>query len=357
MQSTVYITSNNGTLNNNSDILFYKDYKGNVVKLLPDKVKEIVFIGKTTITSGAFSLLFKNKINVVFLSTTGRYMGRLVYLERKNTLLRHQQHLVAANEPQSLSIAKDIVTGKLHNQYLYLQRIGRKTPRKTPRKTQDKEEKIGRALEELSYIRRQVETAKEKGEVLGLEGDGSRVYFSCLGENLTCGWTSFEKRSRKPPLDPVNAVLSLLYTVLTNKISGYLYAQGLDPGIGNLHAITYGRESLACDLVEEFRTPIVDTLTCALFNLGVLQKEHFREVKRENLEEKPLTKGTELAILLTEDGYKKTLAQFERKLLETHYYPPNDKTLSYADILQEQIKQYKKVISGLAEHYQPLVVT
>lgn len=349
MQSTVYITSNNGTLNNNSEILFYKDYKGNVVKLLPDKVKEIVLIGKTTITSGAFSLLFKNKISVVFLSTIGRYMSRLVYLERKNTQLRHQQHLVSANEPQSLSIAKDIVSGKLHNQYLYLQRIARKT--------QDKEGKIGRALEEFSFIRRQVDESKEKGELLGLEGDGSRIYFSCLGENITCGWTSFEKRSRKPPLDPVNAVLSLLYTVLTNKISGYLYSQGLDPGIGNLHSITYGRESLACDLVEEFRTPIVDTLTCALFNLGVLQKEHFREVERENLEEKHLVKGTELAILLTEDGYKKTLAQFERKLQETHYYPLNDKTLSYADILQEQIKQYKKVISGTIERYQPLVVT
>ena len=348
MQSTVYITSHNGTLNNNSEVLFYKDYKGNVVKLLPDKVKEIVLIGRTTITSGAFSLLFRNQINVVFLSSIGRYMSRLVYHERKNTLLRHQQHLVCANEVQSLSIAKDIVRGKLHNQYLYLQRIARKT--------EDQDGRIGRAIEDLSFVRRQLELSNKKDEFLGLEGDGSRIYFSCLGENISCAWTKFEKRSRKPPLDPVNAVLSLLYTILTNKISGYLHASGLDPGIGSLHAISYGRESLACDLVEEFRTPIVDTLTCSLFNMGVLKKEHFREADYNNPEEQS-SKGTKLAILLTDDGYKKTLAQFERKLLEKHFYPLNGKVLSYDEILQEQIKQYKKVISGTEEHYKPLIVT
>ena len=341
MQSIVYITSHNGTLNNNSDVLFYKDYKGNVVKLLPDKVKEIVLIGRTTITSGAYSLLFRHKIDVVFLSATGRYISRLVYLDNKNTFLRHQQHLICADECKSLSIAKDIVGGKLHNQYLYLQRIARKNG--------DENGKIGRALEDFSFVRRRLEKVKRKRGLLGLEGDGSRIYFSCLGENITCGWTGFETRSRKPPLDPVNAVLSLLYTILTNRICGYLHFSGLDTGIGNLHSISYGRESLACDLVEEFRTPIVDTLTCSLFNLGVLKKEHFREEQ--------LPKGNKTAVLLNEEGYKKALGQFEKKLMETHVYPLNGKTLSYDAILQEQIEQYKKVISGIEEHYKPLIVT
>lgn len=341
MQSTVYITSNNGTLNNNSEVLFYKDYKGNVVKLLPDKVKEIVLIGRTTITSGAFALLFRYKVDVVFLSTMGRYISRLVYLDSKNTFLRHQQHLICADECRSLSIAKDIIEGKLHNQYLYLQRIARKNG--------DTKGKICRALEDFSFVRRQLVKVKRKRGLLGLEGDGSRIYFSCLGENITCGWTSFETRSRKPPLDPVNAVLSLLYTILTNRICGYLHSAGLDAGIGNLHSISYGRESLACDLVEEFRTPIVDALTCSLFNLGVLKKEHFREEK--------LSKGNKTAVLLNEEGYKKVLGQFEKKMMETHVYPLSGKTISYDTILQEQIEQYKKVISGIQEHYKPLIVT
>lgn len=227
--STVYITSHNGTLNCSSDVLFYKDYEGNATKLFPDKVEEIVLIGKTTITSGAFVLLFKNNIDVVFLNSYGKYISRLIYCDKKNTILRHRQHLMSEDAKASLEVAKDIVRGKLCNQYCYIQRIKRKT-----RKEKDAVEK---ALENFRYVKSRLERAGSMDEVRGLEGEGSRLYFSVFGLNIKCGWTEFRTRTKNPPLDEVNAVLSLLYAVLANRICSYIRSAGLDSGIGTLHAV------------------------------------------------------------------------------------------------------------------------
>ncbi len=348
--STVYITSHNGVLNDSLGVLYYKDYQGNVTKILPDKVNEIVFLGRTTITSGAFYLLFRYNIDVVFLSTRGKYTSRLIYSDKKNTLLRHRQHILSENKEISLKIAKDIVRGKLHNQYYFMQRIARK-------KGSDASI-VHEAICEIGVIRRRLETAKTIEEVRGYEGDGSKLYFSVFGENITCDWTTFSGRSKNPPNDEVNAVLSLLYTVLANRLVSYIHASGLDSGIGTLHALSYGRESLVFDLIEEFRTPLADALTCSLFNMGVLKKEHFRiEVHGEIGEENDkLVKGRQDAVLLNEEGFRKVLEQFERKMLETHFYEGSCSVLTYNQILRQQVLLYKKVITGLVDYYTPVLI-
>lgn len=348
--STVYITSHNGVLNDSGDVLYYRDYLGNLTKLLPDKVNEIVLLGRTTITSGAFMLLFRHNIGVVFLSRSGKYTGRLVYSDKKNTLLRHRQHMVSADEEASLRIAKDIVAGKLYNQYCFMKRIARKSDQCR--------EATADAVFEINRIRKNLESAETLDEIRGYEGDGSRLYFSVLGEDINCGWTTFKGRSKNPPLDEVNAVLSLLYTVLANRLSSYIHTAGLDPGIGTLHSVAYGRESLVFDLVEEFRTPIADTLTCSLFNMGVLKKEHFRVDVCDDVDENDdsAAEGRGAAVLLNEEGFRKVLEQFERKISETHYHKFTDSVLTYDQILREQVLQYRKVIAGLAEHYIPVSV-
>ncbi len=337
-------------MNTSSDVLYYKDYLGNETKLLPDKVDEIVLLGKTTITSGAFYLLFRYNIDVVFLSTRGKYISRLVYRDKKNTLLRHRQHIISEDKETSLNIAKDIVRGKLHNQYLFMQRIARKKGTYLV--------KVHEAVSAIGVIRGRLENAGTIDEVRGYEGDGSKLYFSVFGENISCGWTTFSGRSKNPPLDEVNAVLSLLYTVLANRLSSYILSSGLDPGIGTLHAVSYGRESLVFDLVEEFRTPLVDALTCSLFNMGVLKKEHFRvEVYGEaDEDDDDLLEGRPEAVLLNEEALRNVLEQFERKMAETHYYQGTDSVLTYNQILYQQVLSYKKVVAGLVDHYIPVLI-
>lgn len=351
--STVYITSNNGTLSESGEVLLYEDYKGNKTKLLPNKVTEILVIGKMTITSGAFVILLSHQISVVFIKKNGKYAGKLVYMDKKNTLLRHRQHIISADPDKSASIAKDIVRGKIHNQYLFMQRINRKN-KVDGRFLEDSIKEVGR-------IRHLLENTYDINSIRGLEGDASRIYFSCFGMNIQSDWTSFTTRTKNPPLDPVNSVLSFLYTVLANKISGYIYELGLDSGIGTLHSVSYGRESLVYDLVEEFRTPLVDTSTCALFNLKIMKKEDFRvESVYDELEDDEMLEqrvhDDANAVLLTQDGMKIVLDYFEKKLETVHHYPLTGKALSFDKIIKEQVKLYKQVISGVMDHYLPMVV-
>lgn len=238
----VYLASNNGTLSEKDEVLFYEDYKGNKTKLLPNKVSQIVIIGRINITGSALNIILYNQISVVFVKKNGRHAGKLVYTDKKNTILRHKQHEVSSNPKIAATIAKDIVRGKIHNQYLFLQRINRKN------KSDDAQ--LAQGIREIGRIRDMLERTDRLEVIRGYEGDASRIYFSLFGLNINSDWASFSSRSKNPPLDPVNSVLSFLYTVLANRIAGYIYELGLDSGIGTLHSVTYGRDSLVFDLIE-----------------------------------------------------------------------------------------------------------
>ena len=112
----------------------------------------------------------------------------------------------------------------------------------------------------------------------GYEGSAARKYFEVFGYNLQPDWADFKKRSKNPPRSNVNAVLSFLYTLLSYRIESALESTGLDICAGNLHAVNYGRNALVFDLIEEFRSPIADSLCCSLFNLGTLKEDDFEEV-------------------------------------------------------------------------------
>lgn len=352
--AVVYIVSSNGDLKVKDNVLFYQDYSGNETKILPTKVDQIVVIGLLQISGKALNLIMHNKISMIFLQKNGKYNGKLVYEDNKNTLIRHKQHVLAMDADFSLSVARDIVKGKLHNQYLYLQRISRKL---------EKDRAIDNTILEFKRVRKLLEAANSIDEVRGYEGLGAQLYFSQLGKNINVNWVRFTSRNKNPPRDPVNAVLSFLYTVLANRIDSFISLQGMDSSIGSLHALTYGRKSLVFDLIEEFRVPIVDTLTCMLFNNGVLNTEDFREeniinkTDSESLIEQNDVKDNDKMVLLNEGGLKKVLVQFEKKLQVEHMYQIQDKLLSYDKIIYEQVGLYRQVIGGFIDHYIPVVIT
>jgi CRISPR-associated protein Cas1 len=273
-----------------------------------------------------------------------------VYEDNKNTLLRHQQHVRYQDAQFQKTIAQDIVRGKLHNEYLFLQRIARKLP---------DDQKLEQELVNLERVRKKLEEVADVDEIRGYEGQGARIYFRVFGLNLLPEWALFHTRSKNPPLDPVNSVLSFLYTMLANRIDTYIFLEGLDASIGNLHALSYGRKSLVFDLMEEFRTPIVDTLVCSLFNMGTLKPHdfHTEDVLDGTEEELVGDDVKQRAVLLTEEGMRKVLIQFEKKLSTEHTYPIQNKIISYDGILHGQVNQYKQVVTGQRDHYLPLVVT
>ncbi|MDD7200626.1 MAG: CRISPR-associated endonuclease Cas1 [Sphaerochaetaceae bacterium] len=337
--STIYITSNNGILQKDGDILIYQDHTGLRVKVAPRMVDLIIVLGNMSLTGPAIDLLLQQTIPVFFLQKNGKWNGKLIGSDNQNTLLRHKQHVLAEDSKFIATMAQDIVRGKLKNELLYLQKIQRKLNKPS----------LTKNVERISWILDKLDNTKDVDEVRGYEGNAARLYFEGLSVNLLPDWVSFQRRTKNPPRDPVNSVLSFLYTVLACKIDSLLLREGLDDTVGTLHAMSYGRKSLVFDLVEEYRTPLVDTTVCALFNQGMLKKTDFTE-------EKDVESGDK-KVLLGPKSMKVVLDQFESKLSQTHRYNDSASSLPYRSIMERQIQQYKQVLGGFTDHYHPLVVT
>lgn len=159
-------------------------------------------------------------------------------------------------------------------------------------------------------------------EIMGVEGLCSNIYFGCFKYMLKCDF-QFEHRNRRPPRDPINAVLSLAYTFLTKDMCALLEAESFETYLGFLHGIRYGRKSLALDMIEEWRQPIVDQLVLRLFNKHMLTQYEFQDV--------------EAGIHLTENGFKKFCEAYER-YMNTPVINGN----SFRKLMKQQVKILKK---------------
>ncbi len=202
------------------------------------KVDQVVVMGNVTMTAPALYALLENGISVCYLSSHGRYLGQLDPEFSKNAPLRIAQHQ-AHNHPQRrVALARAFVTGKLRNMRTQLLQAARTRPNHDVRV----------AATALRDSIRRAEGATTVSEVLGHEGVGSAAYFDAFGQLLRDGW-SFEGRVRRPPTDPVNAMLSFGYALLTSQVSAAVQMVGLDPYVGYLHVARYGRPALALDLM------------------------------------------------------------------------------------------------------------
>lgn len=351
---TVYLVSNNGKLNYESGLLIYSDYLGNKTKLIPQKLSQVVVIGRLQLTGSAINTIVYNKVEVSFLHKNGKFNGKIVFEDSKNTFLRHKQHQVYDNEEKRLSIAKDIVRGKIHNQLFFAQRICRKFNNNNDLLVHANNIKKGMLC---------VNNSNSVNELIGIEGQASKEYYYIFGKNILPKWAVFNGRTKNPPRDQVNSVLSFLYTLLAIRVDSIIVSNGLDNSIGTLHSLSYGRKSLVFDLIEEYRTPIVDTLTCSLFNLGTLEESDFRvgaknEVENVDDSEKliALKTDTKIGVYLTEKGMKKVASAFEKKIKAEHLYLEKNKRLEYNQIFKEQVLLYKSVINSNRDHYLSLVV-
>jgi len=359
MMGTIYIVSSNGKLTKRGESLVFSDYDGTQSTLPLHTVDQLFIMGALEITGQALRLLMKHSIETVFVSKNGRYDGKLVFEDAKNVFLRQRQYENLRNEELCKDFVQSVVKGKVKNQYLFMQRIARKI---------GVDAKIREQLARITNTLEKIDTAQSIDELRGYEGFAASTYFSVLGKNIIQPWVRFKERNKNPPRDAVNAVLSFLYTLLSYRIDSLILAEGLDNAVGILHSLSYGRKSLVFDLMEEFRTPLVDTLACALFNMAVLQEGDFREVvaSSEDQEEKidVETEGSddtilgkyEKAVLLTQEGLRKVVVQFERKLQEEHFYEPLGKRIEYKKIMHEQVKMYKRFVLGLEEAYKPMVI-
>ncbi len=384
-----YITKQGTTIVKDGDRLLVKKGDDIYHTLFIRKLEQILIFGNVSITPPARRALFKQNVDVVFLTKTGRYVGRYSLDESKNFFLRKKQFQLMDDENFVLNICKSIVSAKLFSMVSLLMRIARTKDKKL---CKDKANEIKKLINELGE-------ANSVDSVRGYEGKGSSIYFSGFSNGFIED-LGFRKRVRRPPTDPVNSVLSLLYTFLFNRVYAAIRAANLDPYVGDLHSSDYGRLALVMDLMEEFRVIICDTLCLSLFNLGMLKNKDFEQIRPEpfedssiDLREKPheddiikdkfglmsanspseffdvpeqrfsehgvdLNRNDKgkLPVQLTQEALKKVISAFEKKLQTEFYYEPIGKRISYEKAIFEQARMYRKVIEGEIKTYVPLVL-
>ncbi len=385
-----YITIQGSTIKKEGDRFLVKKQNDIYHTIFINKLQQLYLFGNINLTSPVVKTILKENIDTIFFTKDGRYVGRFCINESKNFFLRKKQFYLSDDNNFILEMSKSIVKAKLFSMVSLLMRIAR-----------TKNKKICKKLaEEVKELIKKVDDADSVDSVRGYEGKGSSIYFSGISNGFIEDF-GFRKRVRRPPTDPVNSVLSLLYTFLFNRIYASIRAANLDPYPGNLHTPDYGRYALVMDLMEEFRIIVVDTLCLSLFNLGILKKQDFIQVQRTCYENEdgeteykyeledniikdkfglmnkvekseffdvPEQRFSEdsidlsiddkgkLPVQLTKDALKKVIAAFEKKLQTEFYYEPLQRRISYEKAMFEQARLYRKVVEGEIKTYTPLVL-
>lgn len=351
--SGIYILSNAGKLGKRDASLIFYQPDGTETVLFPFKIEQLIIAGKVSISGDAFRILSRHRIPVSFVSTNGYFNARLVYAADKNIFLRKKQYEIMDNQ-EGLKIAKAIVCGKIQNQTAFMQRIKRKG-----RYT----EEVEAALVKIKQLLEDAEKAESIDSLRGFEGMASKVYFTVFRYNIDPEWADFPCRSKNPPKSNVNAVLSFLYTILAVRIETAIESQGLDTMAGTLHRAAYGRTALVFDLTEEFRTPVADTVCCALFNLGILKEDDFEEkIFSCDDADYPCGEGEETGgdkqevrgVLLSEPGLRKTVKAFEDKMNKEIGVAGTNRKITYGKLILRQVRQYKKMLVTESYIYKPL---
>ena len=303
-----------------------------VLEIPIQEVGRILVLGRVQISTSAIEVCLERQIPVVFMSQTGDYKGHLWSSEFCDLPTEAAQFGRRHDRVFQLELARQIVWGKGMNSRITVQRLNRKR----------KVEGMGAKLKRMEQHLAAVERATDLNELRGYEGAIAKLYFGALGQMITNPGFSLTGRSRRPPKDPVNSLLSFGYTLLANNVLSLILAEGLNPYLGNLHRSERKEMHLVFDLVEEFRAPVVDSLVIALVNKKILRPTDFTYPNAEG------------GVYLEAGSRRVFLKHFEERISESFIHPRTQQQVSYRRAIQLQIQQYKECLQ-LSAIYQPFI--
>lgn len=306
----LYVIENGCVMKKKGDNFLITKNSEKLLDLPYSKIDRILLIGSQSITPQAVEFALEKEKDILFLSKYGKVKGTIKSINSKNVFLRLAQYELWRDKSKRCNFAKSIVKGKIKNQNKLL------------KKYKMKELNIERILNKIN-------NADDINTLMGIEGEISKTYFNNF-DLIISGDLKFEKRSRRPPENEFNALLSLTYSFTKNNILWKLDMENLDSHIGFLHSIKYGRESLALDILEEFRA-ICDNLVIKWVNRKEFKKSDFIQ--------------SEDGIFLTEISFRKYLEKYNREY---------EKILK--DTIENQVNLLKKSILEEVP-YKPLEIT
>jgi CRISPR-associated protein Cas1 len=277
--------------------------------------------------------------SVIWLNRSGRFMARMEGPVNGNILLRQAQYRAADNVEQSLKITQRFIAGKIRNSRQVLMRGARDS------KNEEEKTVLVQAARLLAGNLTKLALAESADTVRGLEGDSARIYFAALPNLIRPSSRetfAFTTRNRRPPLDCFNALISFLYALVLGDCRSALETVGLDPQLGFLHAVRPGRQSLALDLLEEFRAPICDRIALTLIN-------------REQLQAKDFDRRDGGSVMLNDAGRKTVIAAFQARKQEQINHPVLQQSIYIGLLPQIQARLLARYLRGDIDAYLPFL--
>lgn len=304
LMNTLYVTSENSYLALDGENIVVYEEKAEVGRLPLHNLEGIVSFGYRGTSPALMRACADRNISLCYLTPQGKFLVRVTGKMKGNVILRQQQYQSSQDEKISLSIAKNCILGKVYNARWILERAIR------DHSMQIDVIKVKSASEKLKNSLEYIQNCQTKEQLRGYEGEAASVYFGVLDELVLQQKKdfTFQGRNKRPPLDNMNAMLSFVYTLLTNTITSALECVGLDPYVGYLHTDRPGRASLSLDLIEELRSVLADRFVLSLVNKKIVGGKNFK--KKEN--------G---AVLMDDELRKCLLTEWQKKKKETITHP------------------------------------
>ncbi|MBM4043807.1 MAG: type I-C CRISPR-associated endonuclease Cas1 [Planctomycetes bacterium] len=336
--NTLFVTTQGAYLNKEGEAVVVSVDREVKLRVPVHTLGGIVCFGNVMCSPYLMHHCAENNVAVSFLSENGRFLARVQGPVSGNVLLRRQQYRLADDPSASAGIARAVVLAKAANARAVLQRAAR------DHESKDGMEGVEAAVARIGVLIRAAQDERALDAIRGREGDISQTYFSVFDRLITAQKDAFffRGRSRRPPLDNMNALLSFIYTLLAHDCVGALEAVGLDPQVGFLHRDRPGRPSLALDLMEEFRPFFADRLTLSLVNLKQVQGDGF-------------SKSESGAVEMTDETRKTVLVAYQRRKQEEMMHPFVQESAPLGIFIHLQAQLLARHVRGDLDGYPPVI--
>ncbi len=338
-QRPLYLNTQGLFVGKSGEVLQVKEQGKIIQEVRVREINQVSLFGNIQLSTQAIQTLCELDVPLVLFSSHGYFHGMLQGTGMKNILLRREQYRVADDAKRSLKIAKLLIRGKIRNGRVMLMRNHVSPPLET--------------ISQLKRIAERVNHAERADELLGIEGNAARLYFGSLSGMIKPGdapsnpdmaigeaphWTfDFQGRNRRPPRDPINALLSLAYSLLAKDLTIVAAAVGMDPYLGFYHLPRPGRPALALDLMEPFRPLIAESAVISAINNRMVTPEHF------------IAAGQ--AVSLTPSGRKAFFRAYETRMDQLVTHPLFDYRVSYRRLLEIQTRLLAQMVRGEIDEF------
>ncbi len=332
--NTLYVTSENSYLSLDGENIVVFEEKTEVGRLPLHNLEGIVSFGYRGTSPALMGACAERSISLCYMTPQGKFLARVTGKTKGNVLLREQQYASSKNEEISLDIARNCIIGKVYNARWVLERSIR------DHSLQIDVDKVKNASDKLKNSLKYIQSCQSKEQLRGYEGEAAAVYFGVFNELILQQKKDFifGERNRRPPLDNVNALLSFVYTLLTNSITSALESVGLDPYVGYLHTERPGRASLSLDLIEELRAVLADRFVLSLINKKMVNGKCF--IRKEN--------G---AVLMNDEARRKILTEWQNKKKETLTHPYLQEKIEWGMVPYVQAMLLARYLRGDLDGY------